>query len=310
MNRISTSSSYLSVIANLNDAQVRQLQAGQEVSSQKKASDLKGYARSAETLTAMQQVSTRLQGFIDQSDVLADRFTAQDGALTQLADTVGNIRQSITDAIASGRADTLMQDLRGYFTDALGALNTKSQGKYLFSGGQINTQPVSATSMYDLTTAPTIGGLFHNDQFQASNRLDESSSIQGSFLADKLGTPLFNALKTIQAYDETPPNGPVDGQLSQTQVTFLQQQLAGLDAIHEDLTNQAAINGSYQRRIDNSRNDLKGRQTTITNMMGGITDVDVAEAVSRLQQAQVAVQASAQVFSGLQSSSLLNFLKL
>ena len=56
--------------------------------------------------------------------------------------------------------------------------------------------------------------------------------------------------------------------------------------------------------------DTPARQTTIENMMGGVTDVDVAEAISRLQQAQIAVQASAQVFQGLQQSSLLNFLRL
>jgi flagellar hook-associated protein 3 FlgL len=310
MNRISTSSSYLAVIANLNDAQARQIQAGQQVSSQKKAEDLKGYARNAETLTAMQSVATQIQGFIDQSDVLADRFTAQDTALNQLADSVGNMRQSITDAIASGRGDTLMQDLRGYFTDTIAALNAKSNGKYLFAGGQIDSMPVSATSIGDLTTAPSLASLFHNDQFKATNRLDETSSIQGGFLADQLGQPLFQALQTIVQYDQTAGQGPLTGQLSQTQIAFLQSTLAGMDTVHDNLTNQAAMNGSYQRRIDDNKTDLVARQTTIKNMMGGITDVDVAEAVSRLQMAQTAVQASAQVFQGLQSSSLLNFLRL
>ena len=310
MNRISTAGSYLSVIANLNDAQARQIRAGSEVSSQKKADDLKGYARNAETLTAMQAVSTRLTGFLEQSDVLADRFTAQDVALNQLGDSVGAMRQSITDAIASGRADTLMQELRGFFTDAVAALNSRNQGKYLFSGGQIDTMPVSATSMSDLTTAPSVGSLFKNDQFKQNNRLDETATISGSFLADALGTPLFNTLKSIQSFDETTGSGPIDGALTQPQIDFLQSQLAALDTVHETVTNQAAINGSYQRRIDDNRSDLKARQTTIENMMGGVTDVDVAEAISRLQQAQIAVQASAQVFQGLQQSSLLNFLRI
>jgi len=308
MNRISTSSSYLAVIANLNDAQARQIQAGQEVSSQKKADDLKGYARNAETLTAMQSVSTRIQGFIEQSDVLSDRFTSQDTALNQLADSAGNMRQSITDAIASGRADTLMQDLRGFFTDVIAALNTRNQGKYIFAGGQIDTQPVSATSLSDVTTAPSIASLFHNDQFKANNRLDETSTIQGGFLADQLGTPLFNALQTIVNYDQ-PPTGPLNGQLSQTQIAFLQNQIAGLDTIHDNLTNQAAMNGSYQRRVDDNKADLNSRLTTMKSMIGNVTDVDPAEAISRLQMAQTAVQASAQVFQGLQSSSLLNFLR-
>ena len=38
--------------------------------------------------------------------------------------------------------------------------------------------------------------------------------------------------------------------------------------------------------------------------------IQMAEAVSRLQMAQFSVQASAQVFSMLQQTSLLNFLKL
>jgi flagellar hook-associated protein 3 FlgL len=309
MNRISTSSSYLAVIANLNDAQARQIQAGQQVSSQKKADDLKGYARNAETLTAMQAVATRVEGFLDQSDVLADRFTAQNTALNQIADSVGAMRQTITDALASGRADTLMQELRGFFSDTVAALNSKNQGKYIFAGGQIDTQPVSATSMSDLSSAPTIASLFHNDDFKATNRLDETATIQGSFLADDLGTPVFQILKTIEAYDQ-PPTGPVTGTMTQAQITFFQGQMAALDTAHTNLTNQAAINGSYQRRIDDSKTDLLGRQTTIKNMVGNVTDVDVAEAISRLQMAQTAVQASAQVFQGLQSSSLLNFLRL
>ena len=44
-------------------------------------------------------------------------------------------------------------------------------------------------------------------------------------------------------------------------------------------------------------------------MVGGITDVDMAEAVTRLESAKLAVQASAQVFASLQNSSLLNVLK-
>ncbi|CAN5263846.1 flagellin [soil metagenome] len=309
MNRVSTASTYLTVVANLNAAQARQLKAGTEVSSQKKADDLKGYSRSAETLTAMRAVQTRVEGYIDQSDVLSDRFTSQDTALTQIADSAGSARQTITDAIASGRADTLMQELRGYFTDTVAGLNAKSQGKYLFAGGQVNTLPVTATAMTDLTAGPPISTLFQNDQFQAVSRLDETTTLNGSFLADQVGTPLFQAFQAIQAFDQG-AGGPLTGQLTQAQVTFLQGQIATFDTVHDTLINTAAVNGSYQRRIDDNKTDLSGRKTTLETMIGGVTDVDPADAISRLQQAQIAVQASAQVFSGLQSSSLLNYLKL
>ena len=47
----------------------------------------------------------------------------------------------------------------------------------------------------------------------------------------------------------------------------------------------------------------------LATMMGRLTDVDMAEAVSRLQQAQISVQAAAQVFVSLNGASLLNVLK-
>ena len=55
--------------------------------------------------------------------------------------------------------------------------------------------------------------------------------------------------------------------------------------------------------------DLQNQADTLTGMVGGITDVDMADAVTRLEAAKLAVQASAQVFASLQNSSLLNYLK-
>ena len=52
----------------------------------------------------------------------------------------------------------------------------------------------------------------------------------------------------------------------------------------------------------------EARRSMLEGMVGGITDVDMAEAISRLQQAQTTVQASAQVFSTLSQSSLLKLL--
>ena len=64
-----------------------------------------------------------------------------------------------------------------------------------------------------------------------------------------------------------------------------------------------------QKRFETAQVELKDQSDTLTGMVGGIVDVDMAEAVTRLEAAQLAVQAAAQVFSSLQSSSLLNVLK-
>ena len=64
-----------------------------------------------------------------------------------------------------------------------------------------------------------------------------------------------------------------------------------------------------QSRVDSVREDLVARTNSIKGMVGEIVDADMSEAVSNLQQAQISVQAAAQVFVALQESSLLNVLR-
>ena len=103
-------------------------------------------------------------------------------------------------------------------------------------------------------------------------------------------------------------NGTFTGQLSAAQTTFLQGMLDDFDAAGVGLTDAAARNGLTQNRVDKTMATQTDRQSMLEGMVGGITDVDMAQAISRLQQAQTTVQASAQVFSTLSQSSLLNLL--
>lgn len=309
MNRVSTSGNYAISLANLGLTQQRQIELGRQVSSQKVAQDLKGYAHKAETLTSIKNVQARVLSLIDQNAVLADRFATQDVALNQVADSALGVREAIANALASGRADTLMEEVRGFFTDALQGLNTKSQGRYLFAGGQINTQPVTAQALSDLGAPATVAATFKNDQFIIQNQIDETGTIDGGMLANVVGGPLFDAFKTIQDYSTTVGSGPFTGALTEPQKAFLQGQLTAFDGIHENLVNTVARNGTTANRIDGATKDLTNRAKTLETMVGGITNVDMPTAISNLELAKFAVEASAQVFIGLRDTSLLNFLR-
>jgi flagellar hook-associated protein 3 FlgL len=306
--RVSTTGNYASILTNLMAAQMRQFDANERVSSQKNGNDLKDYAKKAETLAAMRVVDRRTKAYQDQNGLIADKLTNQDQALNQITDAAAQIRQTIADALATDRADTLMTDLNGLFKNAVQGMNTSYDGKYLFAGGQINTQPVTATSLADLTAGPAIATYFHNDDFKAQARVDDSTSVTTGVLADDLGTNMMNALKTIQTFQES-GSGPFTGQLTDAQRTFLQNQLAGWDTIRSDLTLTTAQNGLNQKRVDDVGQSLVARKDTLTMMMGDITDADMAKAAGDLQAAGLAVQASAQVFLALQNTSLLNVLK-
>lgn len=306
MNRVSTAGNYAVSLANLATTQQRQVELGRQVSSQKVAQDLKGYSHKAETLTSMRSVQTRIAGLIEQNRVLSDRHQTQDVALNQVADSAAGVREVIADAIASGRVDTVMEQIAGHFADALQGLNTKSQGRYLFSGGQINTAPVDASSLADLASPVNTDTLFKNDRFIAENQVDETAKIQGGMLASDIAGPLFKAFQEIQDFATA---NPFNGEMTEAQRDFLKDKLTEFEGLHNDLVNVVARNGTIQNRIDSATDDLKNRADTLEEMVGDVASVDMAEAISKLQLAQFSVQAAAEVFSTLRDSSLLNFLR-
>ncbi|MDP1616875.1 flagellin [Phenylobacterium sp.] len=309
VSRVSTGGNYSAVLANLIAAQQRQTDAGEKVSSQKNGSDLKDYSRNAEMLTAMRSIDTRLAGYTDQNKLVSDKLITQDFALNQVADAAQTARQAIAEAIASGRVDTLMQDMQGAFRNGVEGLNSRYGGKYLFAGGQVDTPPFSATTLSDLTIPATnVADYFHNDTFIAQAKVDDSTLVNTGFLADAFGTGMMEAFKAMQAFHEG-ADGPFSGNLTDAQRTFLENQLQVWDGIYNDQINTAGRNGMVQSRVEAVKEDLIIRTNSMKSMIGDIVDADMTLAISNLEQAQISVQAAAQVFIALKESSLLNVLR-
>jgi flagellar hook-associated protein 3 FlgL len=307
MTRVSTSGNFGVMTSNLMRAQVLQNIAGEQVSSQKNATDLKGYAKNAEVLTAMKTAQAKVAGFLDQTKLVSNRLDVQDVGIGQVSDATQDARDAIANAIAAGSAETLMQQMTGAFGDVVQGLNSKFNGRYVFAGAKSDTVPTTATKMTDLTAAASTAALFQNDQYITSNRIDDTTSVDTGQLADKLGTGVFNAFKQVQAYVDA--NGPFTGKLTQAQTDFLTGLLPTFDGVKRDLVTAQAQNGLNQKRFETAQTELSDQADTLQTMVGGITDVDMAEAITRLESAKLAVQASAQVFASLQNSSLLNVLR-
>ncbi len=306
MDRVTTLTSYNSVIANLMAGEVRQNQAQLQVSSGKVANDLKGYGVNAEALTAANTLKTRVDSYVQTATDLGPKLDAQDSALTEVSNAGSGARQAIANAVATGSAAGLMTSLQSFFGQAVAGLNTQYNGTYLFAGGKVDTQPVNASQLSDLTSPPA-GGIFQNDQLVSASQLDESTTVKTGMLASNVGQTLFNAFQGMEAFNQG-GGGPLTGQLTAAQTSFLTGMMQTFDQANQGMTDTQAANGLMQNQVSTSQTTQEDRQTTLQTMIGGITDVDMAQAASRLSQASVALQASAQVFASLQSTSLLNYL--
>lgn len=306
--RVTTAGNYTNVLANLLIAQQRQTEAGNKVATQKNGQDLKDYAKSSELITAMRNVQSRIDAYGEQNKVLSDKLDTQNTGLVRVADAAQAIKQIFSDALASGRVDTLVEDVEAELRNAVEAMNARYGGKYLFAGGQVDTRPVTVTSLSDLTSGPPISSFFHNDDYKVTAKLDEATTVTTGFLADDIGTAMMTSLQTFQAFNQG-PSGPFAGAMTAAQRTFLEGQLADWETIRADVTIQAAQNGTNQKRLEGIASDLEGRGNTLAGMLGDITNADMAEAAAQLEQAQLSVQSVAYVFQSLQNSSLLNYLK-
>lgn len=307
VNAVSTANTYSTILADLLNAQNREVTAQQQVATGKKGSDLTAFGSQTSNLVATNTVKARVDGLVSQLGAQQVKLNFQQTALTQLSGVAGDLKQALTNALANGSGDGLMTNLQSYFSQAAEALNAQYGGDYLFSGGQTQTQPFTASSLSQLTTQPSVLSFFQNGSLTPTARIDDNTTIQSGFLASNIGQQLMGVMQSIQSFQQG-ASGNFGGPLTTAQQNFIQGVITSMQGVTDAATSTAAQGGNVQSQVDTALTTQTNRQTTLTNMLGNITDVNMAEAATALTQAQTAVQASAQVFQTLHGLSLLNYL--
>ena len=306
MNRVATFGNYQSALLQLMAAQSRGEEAQNKVNTKKNATDLVGFGRGSETISALKSSQTRIQGFIDTSKTVADRLTSQDLALDRVADAGTAARLAIANAIAAGRLDGLMAELESQFQVAQDGLNMKHQGKYLFSGGAIDQRPTNVADLNALTALPATADAFKNDQLKQTSWLDEAVTMDTGFLASDIGQALFDVFRDLQIMHQATP---LNGQMTDPQKAALTTLMSRFETAAKGVTDIQARNGAMQARVDSLLEAQESRKISVDTMLSGKTDANMAEAVTELEMAQIALQASAQVVSQLRQVSLLDYLR-
>lgn len=309
MTRVATFGNYQSALLDLMRAQTRAADAQERVATQKNATDLTGFGRQSETLTAMKGAQSRIQGFIDTAAAVSARLSTQDLAMGQISAAITGVREAIGGAISTDSGGSLMLELEGHFQAARGGLNMRHHGGYLFAGASTSTTPVEAANLAELLAAPSVASLFSNDTLKTASRVAEGTTLQTGFLADELGADIMSILRDIQAYHTTPGSGPLEGRLTEPQKAFLSTQMDRLAQAGTAVVDKMARTGSLARQVDSISVGHQAQKNALDELISGRTDADMAAAITDLQLSQVAIQASAQIINQLRQVSLLNFLR-
>ena len=308
MNRVATFGNYQSALLDLMKAQTRAADAQERVSTQKNATDLTGFGRQSETLTALKGAQSRITGFIDTSKAVSARLTTQDLAMTQIGDGIAGLREAVGSVLATDSAGSLMLELEGHFQSIRGGLTMRHHGGYLFSGASTSTSPLTITNLDELAAAPDVPSVFVNDTLKTASRVAEGTTLETGFLADEVGGEVLEILRDIKTYHEG-PLGPLSGKVTEAQKTFLTTQLGRLEQAATGVIDKTARTGSMANQVETVMKGHQSQLNSLDELVANRTDADMAVAITDLQLSQVAIQASAQVISQLRQVSLLNYLR-
>jgi flagellar hook-associated protein 3 FlgL len=304
---ISTAALFNALQSNIGATQTQVANYSNQVASQEVSTDLAGYGPTAGTLTAVNSYNSRLSSYVAGAQALQGQLGVQDQALTTVGTATQNATNAISEAIAQNSGDDLMTTLQSALTTAVGALNTQYGGSYLFSGGQGQTEPVTASSLSDLVSANPVSSVFQNGQLKQSSRLNDTTVVQTGVLASDAGGPLMSALQAVAAYNAG-PNGPFGATLTADQQSFLSGVLDQFNAAVSSANTVTADNGVIAKQVADATTSLTEQQTAVQGVVSNLTTPDEAKVASQLTLAQTTLQASAEVYSSLQSDSLLQLL--
>ncbi len=305
MDAVSTAGMFQSVLYNIQTEQQQENLASTQAASEVIGDNLQSYGSQAEQLVTTDSLQSQVTGYLTNNNLLTEKLDVQSQALQQVSGAAQSAATAIGDAIANNDPTGLSTTLQAALSTAASALNTTYNGQYLFAGDATDTQPFNASTLSDLTATPDVSTLFANGPTAPVSRLNSNTTATTGVLASDVGTPLATALQAFQAYVSTTPlSTPLTSDQS-TELQSLQTQfntaLTGANAV-------VAQTGVIQGQVSDNLTALSDRQTALQGVATDITSVNIGQVDTNLTLAQNALQASADVFQTLQSSSLLNLL--
>jgi flagellar hook-associated protein 3 FlgL len=279
-----------------------------QVASGKVASDYAGIGDKTAVLEAARAASGRIDGYKSSTQVALNQVDMQNTQLTTLSDLSGQLRKAVTDAVANNDSSTLMTQMQSIFDQTLQVLNSQDpNGNYMYGGDKDNVPPVSASTLADLQALPSAAAAFSNGTLKHVVRTGDGEQVTYGVLASDIGTQLLQTIKDVADFNAG-VNGNFNGTLSQVQSNFLSNTIGSATSAETAVNNAAASNGFVYNRLSDASDQQGSLSTMYTGFVSDLENVDMGEAVTRLNQNQVALQAALQVTSQLGQISLLNYL--
>ncbi len=308
MTRVSSFGQNQALIQSMLSNQQRVFEVQKQVSTGKKADEFRGLASETNTLLSARSIKTRTETFQSTITRIKGIIDANDVQINAIAETAQNLRQDMLTAVGQEQALGFQEVLRESYNFIASALNTSIGGAFIFAGSKTDTPPVSGNDISNLIAATNASDLFQNDNAAPVAKIADNVELQFGALASDIALPIFESIKRIAEFDVNPATGPLNGELTAVQRTFLEGELALLDSAIQDAQKIQVQNGLKFQRLETIGEQHENSTVFLETFISDIEDVNIAEAISRLNNDSIALEASFRTLGTLTNLSLLNFI--
>ena len=306
MTRISTLTMLNSNTRGLINAQNAVYEAQTQQSTEKVATDLKGYGNSAGVLVDSQSFLQKLDVRNNNLKTLSSRSDIESIAYEGFTDAISSVRDALTNALANKNGAGLSSVIEGALADAMSSANTQFDGQYIFGGVRGDTQPVTTATLDALAAQPNTDANWTATGDTRKITLSDGNTIELSKNAEEVFRPFVDFLRGIRSWENT--NTSLDGKLDDTSSAYISSLLTNIKTIQSDAINYQSGAGLVQKQIENKITENTNQQTVVKTAIGNVVDVNLAEVAAKLVAAQTQYKAMASIFSQVKSLNLLPYL--
>jgi flagellar hook-associated protein 3 FlgL len=309
MARVSTAGQNQLLIVDVLRQQEKLFNTQKQVTSGTKSREYQGIAADVATLVGAKTVRSRGEQFLKTNLELERVTEVQNLSLQGIVDVAADLRNTMISALNIGSGIGLRETIDASFDAAVNFLNVQEDGRFVFGGTRTDTVPMSTGTPAALEAlgAGNAGQAFVNNQIKAQARVDESLTVTYGVLGDEVAQPLFQLFQDLMIY-ATGTASSFDNPLSAADRTFLISKMGQAGTAFEAANMAQAEHGVAMGTIEDAKFRHEYELAFVNRFIANIEDTDIGEAVTRLNQNQLALETSFRVFSQLNKLSLLNFI--
>lgn len=318
--RVSNTLVTQSIVGRLQDAQRNLLEAQIRATSGKKVAILSDDPTAGSTIMQLDGGLRGVEQYVRNVGTVKARLDAEDGALSQITDILGRVRELATAANSDNVDDagrrTIGVEVRQLMQQVVSIGNTKVGDEFLF-GGQ-----AAAQAPFDLsqegqtppfavltTPAPPAVGV----PIAQGERVIEVSPGQTMRTAHPGKTVFLDSgvLTGMRALADAldPAGAAVPPTFPNGRATARTDAMAQLDGAFAVVQGYVGEVGARQNQADMFAGALESLKATYTEQRSDLAEVDLAEAITTMSQRQMAYQAAMLASSKVMGLSLTDYLR-